>query len=161
MRRIAAALITGLLVPLAGHAKEPVQPPPQDIPSGSTFKLQRSITVTPPAATLYFQDAQLVAKSAVDPSYVYCMFELDNPPATARKIKRQAFTVNNVEFDEQEIGNTRRVASVTIITLHAKHPADAARMTCLWPKKESTMGIVTADEIRGALGDYFTLTRAP
>jgi len=162
MKRITLALlVTGLLVPFAGHAKRPVEPPPQDIPSGSTFKLQTDITVTSAGTALFFQDAQLVAKSAVDPGYVYCAFELDSPPAATRKVKRQVFTVKSVEFDEREIGNTHKVASVTIISLDAKHPADAARMTCLWPKKESGMGIVTADEIRGALGDYFTLTRAP
>lgn len=162
MRRIAAALlVTGLVAPLAGHARAPVQPPPQDIPSGSTFKLQTAITVKPTGAALYFQDAQLVARSAVNPGYVYCAFELDSPPAATRTIKRQVFTVKSVEFDEREIGNTHKVASVTIISLDAKHPADAARMTCLWPKKESAMGVVTADEIRGALGSYFTLTRAP
>lgn len=162
MKKITLALlVTGLLVPFAGHAKRPLEPPPQDIPSGSTFKLQTAITMMPGGTALYFQDAQLVAKGAVDPGYVYCMFELDNPPTTARKIKRQVFTVKSVEYDEREIGNTRKVASVTIISLDAKHPADAARMTCLWPEKESAMGIVTADEIRGALGNYFALTRAP
>jgi hypothetical protein len=162
MRGIAVTLlVAGLVAPFAGHAQSPVQAPPQDIPSGSTFTLQTAITVKPPGATVYFQDAQLVVKSAVDPGYVYCMFALDKPAAAARKIKRQVFTVKNVEFDEREIGNTRKVASVTIMSLDAKHPADAARMTCLWPKKDSAFGVVTADEIRGALGNYFTLTRAP
>jgi hypothetical protein len=161
MRRIAvASLVTALIAPFAGHAQAPAQPPPQDIPSGSTFELQTALTVKPPDAALYFQDAQLVAKSAVDTTYVYCLFEIGNPPATGRKIKPQVFTVKSVEFDEREIGNTHKVASVTIIGLDAKHPADAARMTCLWPKKDSAFGIVTADEIRGALGNYFTLTRA-
>ena len=162
MIKIAVALLaTGLLAPSASYAKRPVEPPPQDIPSGSTFKLRKTITAVPAGTSLYFQDAQLVAKSAVNSDYVYCMFELNSPPAAARKIKRQVFTVKSVEFDEREIANTNKVASVTIISLDAEHPADAAHMTCLWPKKESTMGIVTADEIRGALGDYFTLTRAP
>jgi hypothetical protein len=162
MRKIVVTLLaTGLLAPSVVHARTPVQPPPQDIPSGSTFQLQTTVMITPPDTTLYFQDARLVAKSAVDPGYVYCMFELDNPPAAARKVKRQVFTVKSVEFDEREIGNTHKVASVTIMSLDAKRPADAARLTCLWPKKDSAFGVVTANEIRGALGDYFTLTRAP
>lgn len=161
MRKIAVALLlAGLVAPFTGYAERPVEPPPQDIPSGSTFKLHRSITVIPGAA-VYFQDAQLVAKSAVNTAYVYCTFELDNPPAAARKIERQVFTVKKVDVDEREIGNTRKVASVTTIQLDAKHQADAARMICLWPKKDSARGVVTADEIRGALGEYFTLTRAP
>jgi hypothetical protein len=157
---VVALLLMGLTAPFATHAKRPQKPRPEDIPSGSTFKLQTTITITPANAVLYFQDAQLIAKSAIQPDYVYCTFQLDNPPAATRKIERQVFTVKNVDFDEREIGNTRKVTSVTTIHLDAKHQTENARLACLWPEKAPAGGIPTADEIMGALGSYFSLTRA-
>lgn len=158
---VVALLLMGLIAPFATHAKRPHKPRPEDIPSGSTFKLQTAITVTPANAVLYFQDSQLIAKNAIQPDYVYCTFQLDNPPAATRKIKRQVFTVKTVGFDEREIGNTRKATSVTTIHLDAEHQAENARLACLWPEKAPAAGIPTADEIRGALGSYFSLTRAP
>lgn len=154
-------LLTGVVASFACYAGPPAGSPPQDIPSGSTFKLRKTITLPAGGGTLYFQDAQLIAKAAVQPNYVYCTFEIDNPPSTARKIKRQVFTVKSVDFDERETGETHKVTSVSIIHLDAEHPTDAASMRCQWPDKGPATGFVTADEIRGALGGYFALKRAP
>ncbi|MDX1486666.1 MAG: hypothetical protein R3268_00590 [Acidiferrobacterales bacterium] len=162
MRRIVVALLlTGLIAPFAAHAKHPPKQRPEDIPSGSTFKLRTTITVTPANAVLYFQDAQLIANSAIQPDYVYCTFQLDNPPAATHKIEKQVFTVTNIDFDEREIGNTRKVTSVTTIHLDAKRQTENARMACQWPEHAPATDTPTADEISGALGKYFTLKRAP
>ncbi len=154
-------VLAGVAASLVCYAEQPAGPPAQDIPSGSTFKLRKTITAPAGGVALYFQDHQLIAKTAVQPDYVYGMFEIDNPPTAARKIKRQVFTVKGVDFDEREIAETSRVTSVSIIHLDAEHPADAASMRCQWPDKAPATGFVTVDEIRGALGGYFDLTRAP
>jgi hypothetical protein len=153
-------IAAGVFVVLTCYARRPEGSPPQDIPTGSTFKLHRALTVPSGGSALYFQDTRLVKRTAIQPGYVYCAFEMNHPSPTAHKVRRQVFLVLGVDYNEGQISGTRHVSAVTVIHLGGEEEGDSGRLSCRWPEPAPTAGFVTANEIEGALGDYFILKRA-
>ena len=142
------------------HAKTTLSDPPQDVASGSVFKLNKSIVIPAGAAGVQFQDAQLVGLDALRPSYAYCRFGLDAATSTAREITPQPFTVTGVDYDESAAGSIGEAVSSTRMALQTAQGAKGYFMTCMLPAAAASARFVTVSEINGAVGDYFTLKRA-
>jgi hypothetical protein len=133
--------------------------PPQDVSSGSTLTLNKTIVIPAGSAAVHFQDTQLVAPAAIRPNYAYCKFELDDPTSTARRIEPQPFTVASVDYDEQSVDSVGDAVSSTRMNLQSRQQAKAYRMTCMLPAAAASARFVTVSEINGALGSFFTLKR--
>jgi hypothetical protein len=163
MKRLKTALLPLAILALAAcqpHAKRALADPPQDVASGSVFTLNKSIVIPAGSAAVQFQDTQLVAPEAIRPNYPYCKFGLESPVSTARAIRPQPFTVTGVAYEEQSLGSSGEALSLTRMNLQAGLGAKGYLMICMRPGAASTARFVTASEINGALGDFFTLKRA-
>jgi len=142
------------------RAKTTLSDPPQDVASGSVFTLNKGIVIPAGAAGLQFQDAQLVGPDALRPSYAYCRFGLDSAASTAREITPQPFTVASVDYDESAAGAMGEAVASTRMALQTAQGVKGYLMTCMLPASAASARFVTASEINGALGEYFTLKRA-
>lgn len=163
MRRLKIALLlVGILALAACQSRAtritPVDPP-QDVSSGSTLILNKTIVIPAGSAGVHFQDTQLVAPAAIRPNYAYCKFELNDPTSTARNVEPQSFTVASVDYDERSVGSVGDVVSATRMNLQSGGQTTAYRMTCMLPASVDPARFVTVSEINGALGSYFTLIR--
>ena len=142
------------------HAKKTLAGPPQDVASGSVFTLNKSIVIPAGSSSVDFQDTRLVAPEAIRPNYPYCRFALDDAASAAREIKPQSFTVTGVDYDEQAAGSLGEAVTSTRMNLQTAQGAKGYRMACMQPSAAASAPFVTASEINGALGDFFTLKRA-
>jgi hypothetical protein len=164
MQRLQTALLLLGVLELAAcqprASKSTLADPPQDVASGSVFTLNKSLVIPAGSAAVQFQDTQLVATEAIRPNYPYCRFGLDGPASAAREIKPQSFTVTSVTYEERSAGSSGEAVSSTQMNLQAGQGAKGYRMSCMLPGAAASARFVTASEINGALGDFFTLKRA-
>jgi len=138
---------------------DPLADAPQDVPTGSTFTLNRSVVIPAGSPAVYFQDAQLVDQPALRPHYAFCRFGTDDPANTAREIKPQPFTVGAVDYEEQASGPTGEAVSLTRMNLLTSQKVQGYNMTCGLPGAAESARFVTVSQINGAVGGYFTLKR--
>lgn len=149
------------------------------IPVGSSLQLTRVIVIPAERATVYLQDGQVAG--GVDETSPYCIFEVRTLSDAPRAVPPEIFTIHRVRRMVHFFGGVpgNRYASAdsdsgsggpshmfykTVLSLRAANPSDAMQMTCqsdqLGPSGPAFARHLTVTEIRGALGDWFTLTLA-
>ena len=144
------------------------------VPPGSTFALNRDITIQPDQTSVYLQNGSITPVGNVDFYKPNCKFELYTISEQARVVKPDTFTVTRI-VDRREDVSTRwpRYAGLvmgsdgpshltfsTTMYLESQLQPDVFRMDCKrwdWPPTGEFLSI---NEMREALGDYFTLTLA-
>ena len=145
------------------------------VPLGSTFTLNREITIQPDQTSVYLQNGNIVLVRDVDFYKPHCKFELFTISEQARVVDPDTFVVTRI-VDQREDVSTRwpRYAALgmsggdgpvhltfsTTMYLKSKIQPDVFRMNCKrwdWPAIGEFLSI---NEMRQALGDYFTLTLA-
>lgn len=127
---------------------------PAEIEPGSRFTLSAPLRSSAGGTALYFQDNQLVSPEGIAQSYPYCKL-VSNTAASIKTIEPATFVVQNVEYDDNEIGRSGSAVSVTRLLL-ASSPTQSYLLSCQWPDGGG-QGFLTSEEIQGAIGAYFTL----
>jgi len=158
-----AVVVLGALQLLACHprdAKYPLESAPEDVRSGTVLTLKQNISLPAGSPDVYFQDQRLVAPTALRPSYPYCRFGLDDPASALREVQPSAFVVSNVEYDERSAGSAGKVVSATRMNLKTELGAKGYHMTCMLPASAGYARFITVPEIRGAVGEFFTVNPA-
>ena len=145
------------------------------VPLGSTFTLNREITIQPDQTSVYLQNGSIVLVRDVDFYRPHCKFELFTISEQARVVDPDTFVVTRI-VDQREDVSTEwpRYAALgmsgvdgpvhltysTTMYLESKIQPDVFRMNCKqwdWP---ATGEFLSINEMRQALGDYFTLMLA-
>lgn len=164
MPRLRTALVLlGVLQLLACHphrAKYPLAGAPEDVRSGSVLTLRQNISIPTGSPDVYFQDQQLVARESLRSSYPYCRFGLDDPATALREVQPNAFVVSSVEYDERSAGSLGEVVSATRMNLQTELGVKGYHMTCMLPASAGYARFITVPEIRGAVGEFFTVNPA-
>jgi hypothetical protein len=155
-----------------GPLKPPVAPPqpllappvvtpadPLRMESGAKLTLRVPLAFPTGANTLYFQNNQLVSAAGIAPELPYCRLT-PTGAATPRVLEPGTVTVGSVDYDEKEVGATGRAAMVTRIALLDPKQSRYA-MSCQWPEGGPTRGFLTAPQIQGAIGAFFSMALAP
>jgi hypothetical protein len=147
------------------------------VPPGSTFTLNREITIPPDNTSVYLQNGKLVADGDVDFYKPHCVFELYTISDRARMVSPDSFVITKIvdQSEDVSIGWPRyaglgigigygdgpvHLTFATTMYLESKIQPDVYRMTCKrwdWPAIGEYLSI---NEMRQAVGDYFTLTLA-
>ncbi len=142
---------------------------------GSTFTLNREITIQPDQTSVYLQFGKIELVKNIDFYKPHCKFELYTISEQARLVKPDTFVVTRI-VDQKENVATKATAYaglemthvdgpliltfLTAMYLESRMQPDVYRMTCKrwdWPVLGEYLSI---NEMRQALGDYFTLTLA-
>lgn len=145
------------------------------VPLGSTFTLEREITIQPDQTSVYLQNGEIESVGGVDFYRPHCKFELFSISEQARVVKPDAFVVIRIvdQREDVSIGQPMyaglamsgtdgpiHLTFSTTMYLESKQQPDVFRMDCKrwdWP---ATGEFLSISEMREALGDYFTLTLA-
>jgi hypothetical protein len=133
---------------------------PEDVRSGTVLTLMQNVSLPTGSPDVYFQDQQLVAPEALKPTYPYCRFGLDDPATALHEIQPNAFVVSSVEYDERSAGSAGKVVSATRMNLQTELGAKGYHMTCVLPASAGYARFITVPEIRGAVGEFFTVNPA-
>lgn len=145
------------------------------VPLGSTFTLNREITIQPDQTSVYLQNGKIEPVSNVDFYRPNCKFELYTISEQARIVKPDTFVVTRI-VDQREDVSTKwpvyaglgmaygdgpiHLTFSTTMYLESRIQPDVFRMNCKqwdWP---ATGEFLSINQMRQALGDYFTLTLA-
>ena len=148
------ALLAGCAGDGVFKKKHPPPAEPAEIETGSRFTLSAPLMFSPGATALYFQGNQLVSPDGMAQSYPYCKL-VSNTADAIKTIEPATFVVQNVEYDDKEIGLSGSAVSVTRILL-VSGPMQSYTLSCQWPDGGG-QGFLTSEEIQGAIGAYFTL----
>ena len=144
---------------------------------GSTFTLNREITIQPDQTSVYLQNGEIEPVGNVDFYKPHCKFELFTISEQARTVTPDIFMVTRIVDRSEDVSTqTPRYAGLsltyggvdgpshltfsTTMYLESKKQPDVFRINCKqwdWPP---TGDFVTINEMRRALGDYFSLTLA-
>ena len=142
---------------------------------GSTFTLNREVTIQPDNTSIYLQNGKIELVKNIDFYKPNCKFELYTISEQARQVKPDTFVVTKVVDQSEDVsakwptyaglgmalgdGPVHLTFSTTMY-LESKLQPDVFRMSCKrwdWP---ATGEYLSINEMRQALGDYFTLTLA-
>jgi len=142
---------------------------------GSTFTLNREITIQPDNTSVYLQNGKIELVSNVDFYKPHCKFELFTISEKARVVNPDTFVITRIVDQREDVsikwpsyaglgmahgnGPVHLTFSTTMF-LESKIQPDVFRMNCKrwdWPVIGEFLSI---NEMRMALGDYFTLTLA-
>ncbi|MGD2054853.1 MAG: hypothetical protein PVG45_12165 [Gammaproteobacteria bacterium] len=147
------------------------------VPVGSRITLDREITIPPDHTSVYLQNGGPGADSDVDFYKPHCVFELFTISDEARVVRPDTFVVTKI-VDQSEDAATGwptyaalgmgivfgdgpvQLTFSTTMYLESKIQPDVYRLTCKrwdWPNTGEYLSI---NEMRQALGDYFTLILA-
>lgn len=145
------------------------------VPLGSTFTLNLEITIQPDQTSVYLQNGKIEPVGNVDFYKPNCKFELYTISEQSRLVKPDTFVVIRI-VDQIEDVSTKwpvyagfgmahgdgpiNLTFSTTMYLDSKIQPDVYRMECKrwdWPAIGEYLSI---NEMRQALGDYFTLTLA-
>ena len=144
------------------------------VPLGSTFTLNREITIQPDQASVYLQNGKLGAARDVDFYKPHCKFELYTISTGARVVKPDTFVVIRIVDQSEDVsiawpiyaglgmagdGPTHLTFSTTMF-LESKIQPDVFRINCKRWDDPVIGEYLSVSEMRQALGDYFTLTLA-
>ena len=142
---------------------------------GSTFTLNTGITIQPNFTSAYFQFGNIEPVGNIDFYKPHCKFELYTISEQARQVRPDTFTVIRIVDQREDVSvEWPRYAALamggydgpvhltysTTMYLESRIQPDVFRMTCKrwdWPAIGEYLSI---NEMRQALGDYFTLTLA-
>ena len=145
------------------------------VPLGSTFTLNTGITIQPNFTSVYFQFGNIEPVGNIDFYKPHCKFELYTISEQARQVRPDTFTVTRIVDQSEDVSvEWPRYAGLgiagydgpvhltfsTTMYLESRIQPDVFRMTCKrwdWPAIGEYLSI---NEMRQALGDYFTLTLA-
>ena len=142
---------------------------------GSTFTLNREVTIQPDNTSIYLQNGKIELVKNIDFYKPNCKFELYTISEQARQVKPDTFVVTKVVDQSEDVsakwptyaglgmalgdGPVHLTFSTTMY-LESKLQPDVFRMSCKrwdWP---ATGEYLSINEMRQALGDYFTPTLA-
>jgi len=145
------------------------------VPLGSTFTLNREITIQPDQTSVYLQNGKIELVGNVDFYRPHCKFELFTISEQARIVKPDTFVVTRI-VDRREDVSTQwplyaglglargdgpiHLTFSTTMYLESRIQPDVFRMNCKqwdWP---SIGDFLSINQMRQALGDYFTLKLA-
>ena len=152
--------VLGLVACQPHRAKNPRADAPQDVRNGSVLTLKRNISIPTGTSFIYFQDQRLLAPESLRANYPYCRFGLDDPATAAREVRPNAFVVTSVDYDERSAGSSGEVVSATRMNLQTELGAKGYHMTCMLPASAGYARFINVPEIRGAVGEFFTLNPA-
>ena len=143
---------------------------------GSTFTLNREITIQPDQVSVYLQNGKIERVGDVDFYRPHCKFELFTISEQARVVKPDTFVVTRIVDQREDVsrqwpryaalgmadsgGDTGPIHMTfsTTMYLESEIQPDVFRMNCKrwdWPNIGEYLSI---NEMRQALGDYFTLS---
>jgi hypothetical protein len=142
------------------RAKNPYADAPQDVRSGSVLTLKQNLSIPTGSTFVYFQDQHLLTPESLRTNYPYCRFGLDEPTSAVREIQPNAFVVTSVDYDERSAGSLGEVVSATRMNLQTELGAKGYHMTCMLPTSAGYARFIDVPEIRGAVGEFFTLNPA-
>jgi hypothetical protein len=133
---------------------------PQDVRNGSMLTLKQNLSIPTGSSFVYFQDQRILAPEALRANYPYCRFGLDDPASAVREIQPNVFVVTSVDYDERSAGSLGEVVSATRMNLQTELGAKGYHMTCMLPSAAGYARFITVPEVRGAVGEFFTLQPA-
>jgi len=155
-----------------GPLKPPVAPPqpllappvvnpadPLRIESGAKLTLRVPLAFPAGANALYLQNNQLVSAAGVVPELPYCRLT-PTSAAAPRVLEPGTVTIGSVDYDEKELGPSGTAAMVTRIALVDPRQSRYA-MSCQWPEGGPARAFLTAPQIQGAIGAFFSMALAP
>lgn len=145
------------------------------VPLGSTFTLHREITIPPDQTSVYLQNGTLGASRDVDFYKPNCKFELFTISVEARRVKPDTFVVIRIVDQREDVSLTWptyaglgmasgdgpiHLTFSTTMYLESNIQPDVFRMNCKRWDHPAIGEFVSINEMRQALGDYFTLELA-
>jgi len=147
---------------LACQSRHPAYPPaaPEQVQSGSVLTLKQNISFAAGSRYVYFQDQQFVTPQSLRPNYPYCRLGLDEAAAALHEVHPSTFVVTSVDYDERSAGSAGAVVSATRMNLQNELGAKDYHMTCMLPRSAGYARFISVPEIRGAVGEFFSLDPA-
>lgn len=133
---------------------------PQEVRNGSVLALKQNISIPTGTSFVYFQDQRMLNPESLRANYPYCRFGLDDPTNVIREIQPNVFVVTSVDYDERSAGSLGEVVSATRMNLQSELGAKGYHMTCMLPAGAGYERFITVPEVRGAVGEFFTLQPA-
>lgn len=145
------------------------------VPLGSTFTLTREILIQPDNTSVYLQNGQVGAARGVDFYRPHCKFELFTISTEARTVKPDTFTVIRIVDQREDVSlawpsyaglglaygdGPLHLTYSTAMYLESSIQPDVFRMDCKRWDDPVIGEYLSINEMRQALGDYFTLTLA-
>ncbi len=147
------------------------------IPVGSRFTLNRELTIQPDHTSVFLQNGDPAADSNVDFYKPHCIFELFSISNKARVVRPDTFVVTKIVDQSEDVATSWPTFAAlgmgivfgdgpvhltfsTTMYLESRIQPDVYRLTCQrwdWPNIGEYLSI---NEMRQALGDYFTLILA-
>lgn len=142
---------------------------------GSTFTLNREITIQPDNTSVYLQNGKIEPVSNIDFYKPHCKFELYTISEESRVVNPDTFVVTRIVDQIEDVSiswpthaalgmafadGPVHLTYLTTMYLESKIQPDVFRMNCKrwdWP---ATGEYLSINEMRQSLGDYFTLTLA-
>jgi hypothetical protein len=152
--------LIGVLGLVACHPHRARNEGPQEVRNGSVLTLKQNLSIPTGSPFVYFQDQRMLAPGALRANYPYCRFGLDDPASAAREVRPNAFVVTGVDYDERSVGSSGQVVSATRMNLQTELGTKGYHMTCMLPTSAGYARFITVPEIRGAVGEFFTLNPA-
>ena len=151
------------------------------IPVGSTFTLNRELTVDPDRTSVHLQNGRVSPVRGIDIYRPNCKFELFTISERARTVEPDTFVVTRIVDQLEDVSTQRPLyASLsvaegggggnggplhqnysTIMWLESNKQPDVFRLSCRRWDFINLGEYLSINEMRQALGDYFTLTLAP
>ncbi len=142
---------------------------------GSTFTLNLEVTIQPDNTSVYLQNGKIESTNNVDFYKPHCKFELYTISEQARVVKPDTFVVTKI-IDEREDVSTKwptyarlgmafgdgpvHLTYSTTMYLESSIQPDVFRMNCKRWDDPAFGEYLSINEMRQALGDYFTLMLA-
>lgn len=145
------------------------------VPVGSTFTLNREITIQPHQTSVYLQNGKILLARNVDFYRPHCKFELFTISDQARVVAPDIFVVTRIVDRREDVsvrwplyaslsltgGNgPMHLTYSTTMYLDSKQQPDVFRMNCKQWDWINIGEFLSISEMRQSLGDYFTLTLA-
>ena len=145
------------------------------VPLGSTFILNQEVTVQPDQTSVYLQNGKIEPVKNIDFYMPHCKFELYTISERARVVKPDSFVVVRIvdQIEDVSIGRPSYAGLViardtgpvhltysTTMYLESKIQPDVFRMNCKQWDEPALGKYLSINEMRQAIGDYFTLKLA-
>ena len=147
------------------------------VPVYSHLVLHRSLEIVPYQHAAYLQDGRLLPWYDVNLYAPYCALAVQAPLEAAKRVDPDDFVVRRVAqrflfmlagsegFVRAAIGRDRDGMTyevlATVIELHSERQAEVGSLTCASWGLPQGGSYLTVEQIRRALGAYFTLKLAP
>lgn len=146
------------------------------VPLQSTLVLHEDLTIKANTVSLWFQQGEQIPEKLLDHYQPHCKFETYKMQAADKPVRADRFSIHNVvRWDDYAMLGVQ-LAAVTIgigtfgsgddaspvnmateMFLHSEQQPDVYRLVCSQWNDATTGEHVTINEIRHALGEYFSL----